>query len=199
MDSHIQYVTQTVLLLKSMRVSVGSPPSQNWEAQSHLRQTLPKSSSLSAMLVCIELWFWLVTVMSKDLLSTRSSSQVKFCCLHFLIFQHKYFPKDFLDFFVLVFQCSIFCQGELYTCNFHYKLILAGPPNPRNTVFVRHSSTVVCTAKTPYPLHIEPRDEFNNLCSFEEEEDPLEGYNVNITSVRFWVDFAWYQPLNSYL
>lgn len=58
-----------------------------------------------------------------------------------------------------------------------------GPPNPRNTVFVRHSSTVVCTAKTPYPLHIEPRDEFNNLCTFEEEEDPLEGYKVNINAV----------------
>lgn len=77
---------------------------------------------------------------------------------------------------VLVGNCHV--QGSPF-----HKKFLPGPPNPRNTVFVRHSSTVVCTAKTPYPLHIEPRDEFNNLCSFEDEEDPLEGYNVTITGV----------------
>ena len=38
----------------------------------------------------------------------------------------------------------------------YFSKCVSGPPIPRNTVFVRHSSTVVCTAKTPYPLHIEP-------------------------------------------
>ncbi|XP_052123862.1 apoptosis-resistant E3 ubiquitin protein ligase 1 isoform X1 [Frankliniella occidentalis] len=77
---------------------------------------------------------------------------------------------------VLVGNCHV--QGSPFQ-----KKFLPGAPNPRNTVFVRHSSTVVCTAKTPYPLHIEPRDEFNNLCTFEDEEDPLSGYTVNITAV----------------
>jgi hypothetical protein len=50
-------------------------------------------------------------------------------------------------------------------------------------VFVRHSSTVVCTAGIPNSLAVEPRDEFNNLCIFRPEENPTEGYNVAITQV----------------
>jgi len=59
-----------------------------------------------------------------------------------------------------------------------------GPPDPNKTVFVRHSSTVVCTAKNPHAMSIEPRDEFNNVCQFRKEDAPTQGYTVVIKQVR---------------
>lgn len=65
---------------------------------------------------------------------------------------------------------------------FKYKLCL-GPPDPLKTAFVRHSSTVICIAELSHSLVIEPRDEFNNLCHFRPEDDPIAGYSVHITQV----------------
>lgn len=59
----------------------------------------------------------------------------------------------------------------------------SGLPDPNKSVFVRHSSTVVCTAGIPNSLAVEPRDEFNNLCIFRPDENPTEGYNVAITQI----------------
>jgi hypothetical protein len=59
----------------------------------------------------------------------------------------------------------------------------AGPPDPSKTIFVRHSSTVVCTADIPHILSIEPRDEFNNICMFQPGDDPTLGYSVSISEV----------------
>jgi hypothetical protein len=64
--------------------------------------------------------------------------------------------------------------------------VAAGPPDPNKSVFVRHSSTVVCTAGIPHSLAIEPRDEFNNLCSFRPDENPTDGYDVAITQVTVY-------------
>ncbi|XP_023722301.1 apoptosis-resistant E3 ubiquitin protein ligase 1 isoform X3 [Cryptotermes secundus] len=73
------------------------------------------------------------------------------------------------------------------SCHIHgspfVKTFLPGPPDPNKSVFVRHSSTVVCTAGIPHSLAIEPRDEFNNLCLFHSDENPTEGYNVAITQI----------------
>nr|CAD7261386.1 unnamed protein product [Timema shepardi] len=57
----------------------------------------------------------------------------------------------------------------------------AGPPDPNKSVFVRHSSIVVCTAGVAHSLAIEPRDEFNNLCVFQSDENPTQGYAVAIS------------------
>lgn len=58
-----------------------------------------------------------------------------------------------------------------------------GPPDPSKTIFVRHSSTVVCTADIPHVLSIEPRDEFNNICMFQPGDNPTSGYSVDISEV----------------
>jgi len=60
----------------------------------------------------------------------------------------------------------------------------AGPPDPNKTIFVRQSSTVVCTAGIAHSMTIEPRDEYDNLCIFGPGDEPTEGYNVNITQVN---------------
>jgi len=69
-----------------------------------------------------------------------------------------------------------------HTCSF----LSSGPPDPNKSVFVRHSSTVVCTAGIPNSLAVEPRDEFNNLCIFRPDENPTEGYNVAVTQVTVY-------------
>ncbi|XP_044732167.1 apoptosis-resistant E3 ubiquitin protein ligase 1 isoform X2 [Chrysoperla carnea] len=61
------------------------------------------------------------------------------------------------------------------------KTFLPGPTDANKTPVLRHSSTVVCTVDVTHILHIEPRDEYSNVCIFEENEDPTQGYNVNIT------------------
>ncbi|XP_033327204.1 apoptosis-resistant E3 ubiquitin protein ligase 1 isoform X3 [Megalopta genalis] len=64
------------------------------------------------------------------------------------------------------------------------KSFLPGPPDPNKTIFVRQSSTVVCTAGFPHSMTIEPRDEYDNLCIFGPGDKPTEGYRVNITQAR---------------
>lgn len=61
-----------------------------------------------------------------------------------------------------------------------FKTFLPGPPDPIKTTFVRPSSTVICTVGLAHSLALEPRDEFNNLCRFPENEDPTVGYSVSI-------------------
>ena len=70
-----------------------------------------------------------------------------------------------------------------------------GPPDPSKTIFVRHSSTVVCTADIPHVLSIEPRDEFNNICMFQPGDNPTSGYTVDISEVcpGFCLIFSFYQ------
>ncbi|XP_059473505.1 apoptosis-resistant E3 ubiquitin protein ligase 1 isoform X2 [Neocloeon triangulifer] len=63
------------------------------------------------------------------------------------------------------------------------KCFLPGPPDPSKTIFVRHSSTVVCTADIPHVLSIEPRDEFNNICMFQPGDNPTDGYSVGISEI----------------
>ncbi|CAG2053499.1 unnamed protein product [Timema podura] len=75
---------------------------------------------------------------------------------------------------VLIGSCHV--QGSPFVKHF-----LPGPPDPNKSVFVRHSSIVVCTAGVAHSLAIEPRDEFNNLCVFQSDENPTQGYAVAIT------------------
>ncbi|XP_039305532.1 apoptosis-resistant E3 ubiquitin protein ligase 1 isoform X1 [Solenopsis invicta] len=82
---------------------------------------------------------------------------------------------------VLIGSCHV--HGSPFLKNF-----LPGPPDPNKTVFVRQSSTVVCTAGIAHSMTIEPRDEYDNLCIFGPGEQPTEGYNVNITQIGSIVD-----------
>lgn len=74
----------------------------------------------------------------------------------------------------------MWCQVGLTNCIFH----VSGPPDPAKTGFVRPSSIVICTAGVTHSLVLEPRDEFNNLCKFPEDENPVKGYVVTIKPVR---------------
>ncbi|XP_037957944.1 apoptosis-resistant E3 ubiquitin protein ligase 1 isoform X2 [Teleopsis dalmanni] len=60
------------------------------------------------------------------------------------------------------------------------KTFLPGPVDARRSRFVRPASTVVCCAGTPTLLHIEPRDEFGNACIFENDDNLIKGYRVEI-------------------
>ncbi|XP_014226475.1 apoptosis-resistant E3 ubiquitin protein ligase 1 isoform X1 [Trichogramma pretiosum] len=63
------------------------------------------------------------------------------------------------------------------------KTFLPGQQDPNKTVFVRNSSTVVCTAGIAHSMTIEPRDEYDNLCIFGINENPVDGYKVHITQI----------------
>lgn len=69
-------------------------------------------------------------------------------------------------------------QGSPFVKNF-----LPGPPDPSKTLFLKHSSIVVCTAGLTHCLTIEPRDEFDNICQFKKDENPIEGYTISVTEV----------------
>ncbi|KAK0178888.1 hypothetical protein PV327_007731 [Microctonus hyperodae] len=73
------------------------------------------------------------------------------------------------------------------SCHVHgspfLKHFCPGPPDPNKTVFVRQSSTVVCTAGIAHSMTIEPRDEYDNLCVFGSTDEPTKGYNVHITQI----------------
>ncbi|XP_074103337.1 apoptosis-resistant E3 ubiquitin protein ligase 1 isoform X2 [Cotesia typhae] len=77
---------------------------------------------------------------------------------------------------VLIGSCHV--HGSPFLKNF-----LPGPPDPNKTVFVRQSSTVVCTAGIAHSMTIEPRDEYDNLCVFSSTDHPTDGYNVHITQI----------------
>ncbi|XP_012283747.1 apoptosis-resistant E3 ubiquitin protein ligase 1 isoform X1 [Orussus abietinus] len=77
---------------------------------------------------------------------------------------------------VLIGSCHV--HGSPFLKNF-----LPGPPDPNKTVFVRQSSTVVCTAGIAHSLTIEPRDEYDNLCIFGPGDQPTDGYSVDITQI----------------
>ncbi|KAF7994519.1 hypothetical protein HCN44_003991 [Aphidius gifuensis] len=77
---------------------------------------------------------------------------------------------------VLIGSCHV--HGSPFLKNF-----LPGPPDPNKTIFVRQSSTVVCTAGIAHSMIIEPRDEYDNLCIFKNEDQPTNEYNVNITQI----------------
>jgi apoptosis-resistant E3 ubiquitin protein ligase 1 len=62
-----------------------------------------------------------------------------------------------------------------------YKTFLPGPMSPLRSRMIRASPIVVCQASLPNILHIEPRDEYGNVCTnFDHEVDPTRGYLVEI-------------------
>lgn len=50
----------------------------------------------------------------------------------------------------------------------------AGPADAQRTVVLRHCSTVVCTANVAHVIHVEPRDEYNNVCTYDSDADPTQ-------------------------
>ncbi|XP_031829321.1 apoptosis-resistant E3 ubiquitin protein ligase 1 isoform X3 [Nomia melanderi] len=82
---------------------------------------------------------------------------------------------------VLIGSCHV--HGSPFLKNF-----LPGPPDPNKTIFVRQSSTVVCTAGIAHSMMIEPRDEYDNLCIFGPGDKPTEGYEINITQIGSAID-----------
>lgn len=64
------------------------------------------------------------------------------------------------------------------------KRFISGPPEPSKTVFLHHCSIVVCSEGHSYPLYIEPRDEYSNLCTFPSDVDPAQGYRISLRQVE---------------
>ena len=52
---------------------------------------------------------------------------------------------------------------------------------------VQHSSTVVCTAKLPHYILIEPRDQYHNLCSFLPGKADTHNYSISIKEVCIFI------------
>ncbi|XP_046612589.1 apoptosis-resistant E3 ubiquitin protein ligase 1 isoform X2 [Neodiprion virginianus] len=77
---------------------------------------------------------------------------------------------------VLIGSCHV--HGSPFVKNF-----LPGPPDANKTVFVRQSSTVVCTSGVAHSMAIEPRDEYDNLCIFSNTDNPTVGYHVAISQI----------------
>ncbi|XP_011496613.1 PREDICTED: apoptosis-resistant E3 ubiquitin protein ligase 1 [Ceratosolen solmsi marchali] len=77
---------------------------------------------------------------------------------------------------VLIGSCHV--RGSPFLKNF-----LPGSPDSNKTVFVRHSPIVVCTAGVAHSMTIEPRDEYDNPCVFGINDEPVHGYDVNITRI----------------
>lgn len=63
----------------------------------------------------------------------------------------------------------------------------AGPAEAQRTVVIRHCSTVVCTASVAHLLYIEPRDEYNNVCCFATDQNPIE---VNLLKFYFIISLT---------
>lgn len=61
-----------------------------------------------------------------------------------------------------------------------YKNFVPGPMCSNRSRLVRAASIVVCQVGLPNILHIEPRDDFGNICSFDNDLDPIKGYLVEI-------------------
>lgn len=58
---------------------------------------------------------------------------------------------------------------------------LPGPIDPSKSRLVRPANTVVCCASAATLLHIEPRDEFGNGCTFNGDIDAIRvGANTNV-------------------
>lgn len=77
-------------------------------------------------------------------------------------------------------------QGSPFTRTF-----LPGPPDANKTLFLKHSSIVVCTAGLTHTLTIEPRDEFNNVCQFRNNDDPVQGYAIAVRDVSALKEVTW--------
>lgn len=70
---------------------------------------------------------------------------------------------------------SIHIAGSPFT-----KTFIPSSISPTRSRLVRPASIVVCQEGLPNILHIEPRDEFGNICNYESNSDPTKGYAVEI-------------------
>lgn len=61
-----------------------------------------------------------------------------------------------------------------------FKQFIPGPMCANRSRLIRSASIVVCQAGLPNILYIEPRDEYGNICNFDNDSDPIKGYNVEI-------------------
>lgn len=60
------------------------------------------------------------------------------------------------------------------------KTFIPGSISPTRSRLIRPASIVVCQEGLPNILHIEPRDEFGNICNYDSNDDPIKGYFVEI-------------------
>lgn len=61
-----------------------------------------------------------------------------------------------------------------------FKTFIPGPMDARRSRLIRPASTVVCCAGVPTLLHIEPRDEYGNACTFDDSDNPIKVMLFNI-------------------
>lgn len=60
------------------------------------------------------------------------------------------------------------------------KFFIPGPMSASRSRCMRPSSCVVCQTGTSNVLYIEPRDEYGNICVFDNDSDPIKGYLVEV-------------------
>lgn len=60
------------------------------------------------------------------------------------------------------------------------KTFIPSSISPTRSRLIRPASIVVCQEGLPNILHIEPRDEFGNICNYDSNADPTKGYSVEI-------------------
>lgn len=86
------------------------------------------------------------------------------------------------------------------------KYVRPGPPDPSKTTLVRPTSMVVCTARSPHQVLLEPRDEYGNYCSWNhdapEQQKALDAFSCeaySITSsdvVRPLIQWLWVELMH---
>lgn len=54
------------------------------------------------------------------------------------------------------------------------KSFVSGAIDPRKSVVVRHTATLVCTQNLPHNIFVQPRDAYNNPCTFQANDHPAE-------------------------
>uniref|UniRef100_A0AAR5Q493 HECT-type E3 ubiquitin transferase n=2 Tax=Dendroctonus ponderosae TaxID=77166 RepID=A0AAR5Q493_DENPD len=81
------------------------------------------------------------------------------------------------------YRISVMVNNQHLAGSPFFTVFVAGPAYAQRTVVIRHCSTVVCTSNVAHLLYIEPRDQYGNLCKYESDVQPTEGYSVQIVSL----------------
>ena len=65
------------------------------------------------------------------------------------------------------------------------KSFVSGAIDPRKSVVVRHTATLVCTQNLPHNIFVQPRDAYNNPCTFQANDHPAEVIFILYTIILY--------------
>lgn len=73
------------------------------------------------------------------------------------------------------FECFDYFAGSVAISGSPFqKSFVSGAIDPRKSVVVRHTATLVCTQNLPHNIFVQPRDAYNNPCTFQANDHPAE-------------------------